>query len=203
MYATSMEATGRGNEAGIAAARPHPSGVSEPLSAVVGLAFGGFLAFLVLANAEADEPRAMRIALAVQYCAPGVLALLARRRPSLYLVAGVVGMIVPFTAMSGVAMPLIVPAGMSLVAYGRRADEARARLADPVLAILSLFLVIASLASLSAHQDPFCHTGPNFSDCGTDEVTSVEAAASLAFSVAVIVAPFALAKPKRSTRPHA
>jgi hypothetical protein len=169
---------------------------------VVGLAFGGFLAFLVLANADAEDPQAMRIALAVLYCAPGVLALLARRRLSLYLVAGVVGMIVPFTAMSGVAMPLIVPAGMSLVAYGRRAEEARARLSDPVLAILSLFLVIASFASLFAHQDPYCsRTGPNSSECGNDAITSGEAAASLAFSVAVIAVPFVLAKPTRPP-PH-
>ena len=186
------------------AVQPPPRGVSEFGSALIGLGFGGFLAFLVLANRSADEPLALQLVFAVLYPASGLLALLAtRRRPGLYLASGVVGMIVPFTAMSGVALPLLIPAGMSLVAYGRRAGDARSRFADPTLAVLALFLVMASLGSLNAHQDPYCHTGPNFSDCGSDRITSGEADASLAFSVAVIVVPFVLAKPRGVRRSHA
>lgn len=171
---------------------------------MVGISFGGLLAVLLLANGREEGIGAGQVAFAIQYSAPGVLALLARRRrPGLYLASGVVGMVVPFTAMSGVALPLVIPAGMSLVAYGRHSGEVRARLADPVLALLSLFLVVASWASLLVHQDPYCRTGPNFSECGSDAVTSVEAAVFLAFSVAVIVLPFVLSAPKRASRSHA
>jgi hypothetical protein len=177
--------------------RPPAPGLSEWGAPFLGLAFGGFLAGLALANIDREDPLAQQFIFAVQVLTPGLLALLARRRrPSLYLASGVVGMIVPFTALSGIAIPLIVPAGMSFVAYGRRAADERPRLAAPVLALAAMVLVMASWAALFIHQDPFCNTGPNFSDCGTDRITSIEADVGLAFSILAIVLPFFLSMPR-------
>jgi hypothetical protein len=167
----------------------------------MGLVFGGVLAFLILWNADGEEPFALSLSLAIQICVPGLLALLAwRGRPSLYLAAGVVGMVAPFTTMSVIGIPFFIPAGMAMVAYGRRAGEARGKLADPVIAVLSLALVMAAFASLFAHEDPHCRTGPNFSDCSSDVITPAEATMSLAFSIASGVAPVVLANPSSKRR---
>jgi hypothetical protein len=177
--------------------------VAEPGSAAIGLLLGGVLAVLVLANAEgAAEPIAMRISLAVQYCAPGILALLAgvRRRPGLYLAAGVVGMATPFTSMSVLGIPFYVPAGMSLVAYGRRAGDSRGKVADPLIAMAASAFLVASLVALFVHQDPYCRTGPTFSDCSSNIITRAEATLSLAFALATILIPLVLAAPSRKRR---
>ena len=180
---------------------PRPPGLSEIGSWVAGLAFGGFLACLILWNADGEEPIAMSLSLAIQCCSPGLLALLAwRGRPSLYLAAGVVGMVVPFTTMSVLGMPFFLPAGMALVAYGRRAGEARGKLADPVIAVLSLALTMAGFASMFAHDDPRCRTGPNFSDCSSDVIVPAEAAISFVLSIAAVVAPVVLASPAKGRR---
>jgi hypothetical protein len=177
---------------------PRPKGVAAEGAALIGMLFGGFLALLVLINRDHEDPLAMWLGLALLFCAPGLLAVLAlARRPALHLSAGVVAMLVPFTAMSGVALPFLIPAAMSFVAYGRRAGDGRGRLADPVIAALTLFLVIASFVSLIIHPDPYCRTGPNYSLCGSDMVTPIEAALSLAFAVLAIVAPAILASPRR------
>lgn len=177
--------------------RPAPRGLSEWGSPILGLAYGGFLAVLVIANIESEDPVAQQLTFAVQCLAPGALALFATwQRPSLYLVSGVVGTITAFISMAGVALPLLVPTGMSFVAFGRRSADSRPRLAAPVLAALGLFLVMASWASLVFHQDPYCYTGPNFSDCGSDRITTIEADVSLALSLAGIILPVVLAAPK-------
>ncbi len=161
---------------------------------IAGLTFGGVLAALVLANTDL-EPFTMRLALALEYCTPGLLSLLAlRKRDALYLAAGAVGMLVPFTAMSGVALPLLLPAAMSLVAYGRSAGGSRPRVAGPIVAALAVLLVLSSWVALVARADPYCTTGPNVSECGNDRVTGIEGGLSIAFAVAALVVPATFAR---------
>jgi hypothetical protein len=169
---------------------------------VLPLAFAGFLAWLALRNAELPDERGdafMRLALVAFIALPGVLAFLARRRrPALYLAAGMLSTIGAFVSMAGATLPMLIPAGMAFVAYGRHSGEARGRLADPVVALLVFVLAKASLLGLFLHQDPRCVSGPNYSSCTSDVITSLEASLSLTGLLLALVSGWVLTRPRRT-----
>lgn len=171
-------------------------------AAVLPLTFAGLLTWLVLRNAEQPDERGdsfMRLALIAFIALPGVLAFVARRRrPALYLAAGMLSTVGAFVSMAGAALPMLIPAGMAFVAYGRHSGEARGRLADPVVALLVFVLGKASLLGLFFHQGPRCVSGSNFSSCTSDVITPLEASLSLAGFLLALVAGWALARPRSS-----
>src|SRR6266542_4038791 len=101
--------------------RPARQGLAEGASGFIGLVFGLGLSALVLLNGDDPGGTASHIARAAAFGStaslPGVLALLGRRRPSLYLAAGVVGIPLSFISLAGVTLPLLIPSSMALVAY--------------------------------------------------------------------------------------
>jgi hypothetical protein len=183
------------------AARP-AGRLAEFGAAVLPLALAGLLAWFVLRNAEPPDERGdsfMRLALIAFIALPGVLAFVARdRRPALYLAAGMLSTVGAFVSMAGAAIPMLIPAGMAFVAYGRHAGEARGRLADPVVALLVFVLAQASFLGLFLHQDPRCVSGPNYSSCTSDVITSLEATLSFTGFLLTLVAGWLLARPRGS-----
>lgn len=190
-----LETVEEGAPPGLPNIRGSGGSPAEWCSALLGLGFGGFLAVLVLRN-SGSEPIAASYALALEYCTPGLLALLARRRrPALYLAGGILGTLLAFTSIG--ALPLLIPAWMAFVAYSRRAGDARGRVQQPVVALMIVVLALAAFAAQFVHQDPGCRTGPNWSECFTNEITTAEGSLALSLVGLTIVAGFALAAPRR------
>ncbi len=156
---------------------------------------------VIFLAAASDEPtgaarRLAPLAFGVLLTMPGILAMLGRRRPALYLAAGVLGIPLMFVSFSGVAFPLLVPAVMSLTAYAKRSGDSVPRLAAPVIAMLAFVLGIASFFVLFVHEDPECRVIENGITCSSDVVTSLEALASLAVSAFAVVLLWTLARPR-------
>lgn len=121
-------------------------------------------------------------ALGAVVAAPGALALLARfDRPALLLPAGVLLMPLSGVSMAGATLPLLIPAVMLLVAYGRRRPDAVVQ--PPLLVAISsaivIMLVVAALLSLLVHQDPRSWSTPTGSGATSDVITTWEALVSL------------------------
>lgn len=181
--------------------RVRPAGrLAELGAAILPLVFAMLLALLMLRNADLPDERGdsfMRLSLVAFIALPGVLAFVARRRrPGLYLAAGMIATVGAFASMAGAALPMLIPAGMALVAYGRHSGEARGRLADPVVALLVFVIAKASFLGLFLHQDPRCVSGPNYSSCTSDVITSLESTLSLAGLSLALVSGWFLARPK-------
>lgn len=156
---------------------------------------------LLLANGG-DEPtdRASSylgaLALGMVATLPGALAMLGRRRPALFLAAGVIGLPISFISMGGATLPLLLPTGMAFVAYGRRAADAIPRIYPTIIALNAAVLGILSFAVMLVHEDPRCRAIENGTTCSSDVVTAPEAAISLSLSVLVIASTWTLARPR-------
>lgn len=164
----------------------------------MGLAFTA----LLIANRSdaADElSRVLAVlALGLLYTLPGVLSLLGRRRPALYLAAGVLGVPLSFSSFAGVTLPLLLPAGMALVAYGRRSADVMPRVAAPVIAMLAIAFGLGSFyVTFLRHEDPRCRAIENGTTCSSDVVTSSEALAGLGLTGLAVGSNWALAGPRR------
>jgi hypothetical protein len=163
---------------------------------VMGLGLTG----LLLANGG-DDPtdRASSymgaLALGMVATLPGALAMLGRRRPVLFLAAGLIGIPISFISMGGATLPLLVPSGMALVAYGRRAADAIPRIYPTIIALNAAVLGIFSFAVMLVHEDPRCRAIENGTTCSSDVVTVPEAAASLGLSAVAIASSWTLARP--------
>ncbi len=169
--------------------------------------FGGLFLGLLIAN-HSDPAHGMSrilgaLALGSTTLLPGILAMLARRRPALYLAAGVLGIPLSFISMAGVTLPLLLPAGMSLVAYGRRSGEGPpSRAAAPLIALVALFFGIASFVSLLIHEDPRSSATESGSTYSSDVVTNSEALISLGLAASGLAASWILSKPPQSDPPQ-
>jgi hypothetical protein len=145
-------------------------------------------------------------ALGAVIAAPGALALLARfDRPALLVPAGVLLMPLSGVSMAGATLPLLIPAVMLLVAYGRRRPHSDA-LPAPLVALLSavvIMLVIAALVSLFIHEDPRSWVTPAESGATSDVVTIGESLVSLLLVGAALVVGWRSAAPvdDRARRP--
>lgn len=177
--------------------------LAEEGSGLIGMVMGLGLTGLLLANG-ADEPtdRASSylgaLALGMVATLPGALAMLGRRRPALFLAAGLLGVPISFISMGGATLPLLLPTGMAFVAYGRRSADAIPRVYPTIVALNGVVIGILSFMVLLAHEDPRCRAIENGTTCSSDVVTAPEALASLALSALAIASSWTLARP----RPH-
>lgn len=168
------------------------------------LAGGGILALIRMVGASPAESLAEQVggglSLGALIAAPGALALLAlRERPALLLPAAVALMPLSFLSFAGLTLPLLVPAVMLAVAYGRRsAALAAAGRTDgrPLLATVAVLgLLIAAGAALLLHADPRSYSTPTGGGFTSDVITPAEAALSLSLVLAALAAGWVLAKP--------
>jgi hypothetical protein len=196
-----MTATSGGAPALPETPAPNPARLAEEGSGLIGFAFGALFLGLLLVNQDEPEDRGTRIlaglALGSTTLLPAILALLARKRPTLYLAAGVLGIPLAFISMAGVTLPLLLPAGMALVAYGRRSGQGPpSRVAAPLIALIALFFGIASFVSLLIHDDPRSSATENGSTYSSDVVTSSEALISLGLATTGLACSWILSKPR-------
>lgn len=130
------------------------------------------------------------LALGAPVMATGVLALLAvRGRAVLLLPVAVVLVPMSFLSFALVTLPLLVPAVMLFVAYGRRSsiESVSGPRAALTTALVSVLLV-AAVAALFVHLDPREYTTPTTSGGTSDVITVVEALISLALTGTAVAA---------------
>lgn len=174
--------------------------LAEEGSGLIGIVMGLGLTGLLLAHAG-DEPDPLAnflgaLALGMVAILPGALAMLGRRRPTLYLAAGLVGLPISFISMAGATLPLLVPTGMAFVAYGRHAADAVPRVYPTIIALNAAVLGIFSFAVMLVHDDPRCRAVDGGTTCSSDVVTVPEAAASLGLSALAIGSSWTYARPR-------
>ena len=138
------------------------------------------------------------LALGGVVAAPGVLAVLALwDRPALLLPAALVLVPVSFLSFAGILLPLLAPAVLLCVAYGRRSALQPGR---PVRTAATLawvqVLLVAAVAALLVHQDPRSYATPVEQGSTGDVVTVAEALVSLALVGTALVGGWALAVAK-------
>jgi hypothetical protein len=150
---------------------PAPGGVGASpvvllgivLNAIAALVFGGLHLLL--------EPPPLRAvvwpgagALAVAYAVPAALAVVALRgrRPAALLGAGLVGLPLAFTALSGVSLVLVVPAACYLIGYAawRPRPPLRAGAVAGIAAILATGVAALALLFASPIGEPrgYCYS---------------------------------------------
>jgi hypothetical protein len=175
--------------------------LAEEGSGLIGMVMGLGLTCLLLANGG-DEPsdRAASylgaLALGMVATLPGALAMLGRRRPALFLAAGLVGVPISFISMGGATLPLLLPTGMAFVAYGRRAADAIPRVYPTIIALNAVVIGILSFMALLVHEDPRCRAIENGITCSSDVVTVPEAVISLGLSTLAVTSTWTLARPR-------
>ena len=138
------------------------------------------------------------LALGGVVAAPGILCLLALAdRPALILPAGVVLMPLSALSFAGVTLPLLIPAIMLFVAYGRRSA------AHPVGALRSLLttigvvgLLVAATVALFVHEDPRSYSTPRGGGATSNVISTDEAPASLALVGGAVGSGWLLAGPR-------
>ncbi|HEX2274645.1 MAG TPA: hypothetical protein VHG90_12300 [Acidimicrobiales bacterium] len=180
---------------------------SRRFVAIVGalvVAGGGALGWLRFAGSDPPlrglEAAAGALALGAVMAVPGVLALLSLAdRPALLLPAGVLLVPLSFVSFAGVTLPLLVPAVMLLVAYGRRSVGCRRAYAGQagVCTVVVLVLVVVAFVALFAHDDPRSWSTATGGGSTSDVITVAESAVSLALSAAAVGSGWFLARPYR------
>jgi len=177
------------------------STLAEGGSSWGGLLLGLGFAALVLSGDHSNgvfDESTQGLAIAALMCLPGTLCMIARRsRPSLFLAGGIIGVTIPMLLGSIIGIGFWLPAGLALVAYGRRAGSVRTWLAEPIIAVACFALALGALVALFVHQDPACSGTPNSSYCTSDYVTRTEGLVSVAITGITVVAGWALSRPRR------
>ena len=128
--------------------------LATALAVLLPLAGGALRAANSMGAQLRDEPLAP-LGLAAVLAGPGVLALLARRRPALYLAAG--AMCVPLFAVSIVTLPLL-PLGVVLATAARFRRGRVGALGAVFLALAGPALAVGLFVVTFAHQDGRCWT---------------------------------------------
>jgi hypothetical protein len=154
----------------------------------------------------------------VLVASPAMLAALSRHRRAVLLIPAA-AVLTPLAMLSitGILLPLLVPATLLWVALATRWDGAPCGPARAVLASVSVLalLVLAGLA-LFVHHDPrtfgdcvvtvygegsasaWCPPGANGGGSTSDVVTPVEAVISMALVGAAMTAGWVIARPRRA-----
>lgn len=140
------------------------------------------------------------LALGGAVMATGVLALLALRdRAVLLLPAAVVLVPLSFLSFALVTLPLLVPAVMLFIGYGRRSRCESLSVARVALTLfVVVLLLIAAVAALLVHHDPREYTTPTSSGGTSDIITAAEALISLALTATSLAAGWFLSAPRPS-----
>jgi len=145
------------------------------------------------------EGAAGSLALGGVVMATGALALLGLRdRPVLLLPAAIVLVPASFLSFALVTLPLLVPAALLFVGYGRRSRP------DPlppgrsaVVMLAVLLLLVGAAVALLVREDPREYADA-FGGYGTsDIITWLEAAISLTLTAAALALGWILSKPPR------
>lgn len=138
-------------------------------------------------------------ALGMFVAVPGILVLLGLHdRPALLLPAAAALVPLSFLSFAGVTLPLLIPAAMLFVAYGRRTSG---RPAPPGTAALTttfvLALLVAAVAALLSHPDPRSYSTGDGSGSTSDVITGVESLVALVLAAAAVVGGWWIASPER------
>ncbi|MDQ3962363.1 MAG: hypothetical protein M3277_00365 [Actinomycetota bacterium] len=155
---------------------------------------------------------------------PALLAIVGLRRPGALLVAGVVSLPMPFMSFSFLLFPMLIPAALYLVAYGRITTRYTPRVPPAAVAGLTFLLIVLSFLSLFMNEDPRCYEivkrpdGSTFerplpsnetvgtissgssvvgSGCSSDSVTPIEAGLSLSLVALAVASATYLSGPRR------
>lgn len=136
-----------------------------PRIALIGIVFsltlGVGVAMLRSANADPVERSAEivgAVAFAVVFAAPAFLASLGLRgrRPSLFLAAGALEMVLAFVTLISLGLLFIIPGVMLFMAAGRISDAPAGPLRSIAAVVVSVLLGAAGFFALFAHEDPIC-----------------------------------------------
>ena len=184
-----------GGDRGIAGSRTFVTTVGALV-----VAAGGALGLLRFAGGgpfeRGLEAAAGALALGAVLAVPGVLALLSLAdRPALLLPAGILLVPLSFVSFAGVTLPLLIPAVMLLVAYGRRSSGHGAYPGQAALCVVVVVvLVVAAFLVLFANDDPRQYSTRTGGGSTSDVITVAEASSSLALSGIAIAASWLLAR---------
>lgn len=202
---TSPRAARQRAELGIAGSDGFLIGAGS-LAILLGVVLAAVRAFGASPAESVAEQLAGGLVIGSVIAAPGVLALLALRdRPALLLPAAVMLVPMSFLSLAGVTLPLLIPAVMLAVAYGRRStvlERDGLRPGRPFLATFAVVvLLFAAVASLFVHQDPRSYSTPTGGGSTSDVVTVIEAAAALGLIALALAAGWFLATPRSTGEP--
>jgi hypothetical protein len=185
-----------------AAGLPHrPDRVVIVCAALVFLVAALLAVVCVLASDKAETgPETVLRAAAISglVAGPGVLIVLARAdRPSLLVTAGVALMPVSMISFAGLALPVLIPAVVLLVAGARRSDARTDRPCAPmaVTTLVVLTLVVVAALALFAHDDPRSWQRGEVGGSTSDVVTVAESLLSLGLGSLAVCAAWYLATP--------
>lgn len=183
------------SDLGVAGSRAFVSAVGALV-----VAGAGVLGLLRLFG-EAPELRGLEaasgaLALGTVMAVPGVLALLSlAERPALLLPAGVLLIPLSFVSFAGATLPLLIPAVMLLVAYGRRSSGPGAYPGQAAVCVVVVVgLVVAAFLVLFANDDPRQYSTPTGGGGTSDVITVAEASISLALSATAVGGSWFLAR---------
>jgi hypothetical protein len=171
-------------------------------AAVLGIAIAASFGALRFANESPAERWGEwfgDLAMAAAYAVPSFLALAGlRSRRVLLLAAGLLGVVLSFTAFSGISLVLLIPAASFFIGYGRAPAGADGSAPRRALAVpVTLILGFAAFLVLFAHQDLLC-----WSDgCTSDTIVVWEGLSSLALTASSVLAGAWLARPAIATTP--
>jgi hypothetical protein len=109
------------------------------------------------------------------WATPGILGVLARRRPLLLLPAAVLAALLSLLSLSGVTLVLLVPAGLWCAAL-RRARPGRPGRTRTALLLAAPLVGLAAFWTLLGHADPVCWEVRQTADGDRSYVTLPDAA---------------------------
>lgn len=187
----------RDDDLGIAGARSFIVATAT-LVVAAGLALAAFRFVGGVPPERGVEGALGSLALGVTIAVPGVLAILAAHdRPVLLLPAAITLVPLSFLSFAGVTLPLLIPAVMLFVAYGRRSHDHAPAIGTAAGTISAVFVLLAAaVAVLFLHDDPRTYSTATSSGSTSDVITYAESVPSLALSVAAIGAGWLLARPR-------
>lgn len=138
------------------------------------------------------------LALGAPVAVTGVLALLALRdRPVLLLPAAIALVPLSFLSFAGVTLPLLIPAVMLVLAYGRRSARRRPPRGTTIGSVVAIFaLLFAAVVVLFLREDLRTYSTATGSGSISDTISLAESLPSLALSAAAVVAGWLLADPR-------
>lgn len=171
------------------------------LVVAAGLALAGFRFVGGTPPEQGVEGAIGSLALGAVVVAPGVLAMLAvRDRPALLLPAAIALIPLSFLSFALVTLPLLIPAVMLLIGYGRRSGGyvALGKTAGTLLAVL--VLLAGAVVVLFIHEDPRSYTTSTGGGSTSDVITFAESLPSLALTACAVATGWALAAPPLTRR---